>query len=1240
MLYMKRLTLGVSSRSLIPSTHKTRGGRLILTSFSWSLSLLSLLCVLSGCSSDDTLSVNARRVQTRADLVGGPSALGELGDVVMENNRVKVVIQDKGFSRGFGVYGGGLIDADLVRPVAPGNSDGVIGRDSFGELFPIFFLQALQPQTVEILPLSPEGEAQVRVSGEGGDFLSITKILNRVLVNAYEGLEGFTNILEVATALGDEMQKAMLISDQPQVSFEILYRLRPNVAYMIIESAMINLTDEAIPLPSQVADLLFNFPLLKGIARDPFRVPLGFITLFGAGNKIFAPGYGFDIRFPLEDRYALSAEATRERDDAEASGTPLTPEQDKTLALPALPGLITSGLISVNPEGCSYGLFYIPEPIVEEGGETAYPKSFAYNLLDYAEGDAQRNVFEKAFGDIVTPGDSLIPFSASSFTGMFSSQAPPQLDPQQRFSTQHAFIIGDGDVSSVMDTYYEMRGVDVETVVGEVLDEVTGAPVSSASVIIYDTNDRIINQSYTNERGQLRLMLPVGSYQARVEHGPTISPKSSFVVRSGNGGTLRLARLSPARIHVEIRGEDQRALPAKVTVVGTARAAQSGLPLREHLFDLSAGQSWRVSDLVPDDPERPETRRYIETSGYTKDGKVSLEVPPGDYLVYLSRGSEFELKYISDIRLSAGGEVSIRETLKREIQTPGYISADFHLHAAPSLDSDTSIRQRVRTAAGEGLEHLVATDHNFVTDYQPAIEREGLTDWLSSMVGLELTTLESGHFNTFPIKRDVSAITRGAFQWSTRPPQSLFDEARSIGAEIDAEGAPTTIIQVNHPRDLILGYFSQYDINPLTGRVTEAPPGGGSILDVAGQLLAASGEAFFNEEGDSQYSDDFDVIEVLNHGLFHEEFHARMPENIGDANIYNASGDPLTPQEIAEIPVGSILCDGGEVAYAGAIDDWFNLLNLGRRVGGTANSDSHDRDDIGYPRTYVHVGTDDPAEVTPQAVAKAVRQGKMTMSRGPFLEMFVNDQPIGSELIVPEGEVTVKVKVQAARWIEVNRGVLYANGAPIETFKVDLSDPAVRLFEWSTTLTLDRDTWFVAQVSGDVSMFPVAPPIDLPPVLLNEAFGTIAGPLGFGGSAIDEVAPSQTGTFKPLALSNPTWVDLDGEGFDPPGVTAQICEGFFVIPDPTIGTEERSSPLILDGSPTAKSERRPRQSSSDLSPEVLEPDDALQLKSLSERHRLNRRDLTRSFGFPRLKRDLSDIRVIFEHFGSHGHGAH
>ena len=1171
-----------------------------------SSSLLNVLLIIAmslclSCSERIEQPADARRVTTRTDLVGGPSALGELGDIVLENGEIKVIIQDKGFSRGFGVYGGGIIDADLVRPTAPGNSDGANGRDSFGELFPVYFLQALNPQEIKVLPNSDEGAAQVQVSGPGGEFLSITKVLNRILLNSYDGVDGFESIGELLPLITGEEGLSALLGDSPRLTFEVLYSLMPGARHINIATSMINTDDSDIELPSDVANQLFNFPAFSGLARDPFQVPLGFVALFGAGNQVFAPGFGFDIRFALEDRYQKAAEFSTEGETS-------------PLALPALPGLITPGLISINPEGVSYGLFYLPEDIKDEAGESSYPKSFAYNLPDLREDSESfgRNVYELVFGDKVQPGDSLIPFSASSFTGMFSAGTPSIIKPNERFTMHHAFFVGDGDVSSIMDAYYEMMSIPTEPVILEVFDEVSGALVSEASILIYDANQRLINQSFSRSAGLAKLQLPIGEYSLRVHRGPSLSEAVPLSVKK-DGMAARLTAPSPARLHFDIRGVDNRPLPAKVTIVGTTPAEQSGQPLRNFLFDLEAGQRWRTDDLVPDNPNEPSTRRYIETEGFTQQGVVSIDVPAGDYEVYISRGTEYELKVLS-VSLDAGEEQGITEVLSRQVETPGYISADFHLHAAPSLDSDLPLRRRVRTAAAEGLEHLVATDHNFVTDYQPFIEREGLTEWLSSMIGLELTTLEAGHFNTFPIKRDKSQITRGAFQWSDQTPQALFEHAKEIGDE-------NTIIQVNHPRDLILGYFSQYGVDPLTGELPEPSSGGGGIGAILDGLLAPNGPAFFDDEGNSEYSDQFDVIEVLNHGLFHEEFHARMPANIGEATIYDDNGNPLTPEEVAEIPVGEIICDGDDVAYAGAIDDWFNMLNNGKRYGGTANSDSHHGDDIGYPRTYVYVGDDDPAKVRYKDVAKGVRNKQMTMSRGPFLEFFVNEEPIGSDIVAMSGEVELKVKVSAPRWIEVNRGVIYANGEVLTRFEVDI-DPETHLFEWSQTIELTRDTWFIAQVRGDRSMFPVAPPIDLPPVLLNEAFGTIAGPLGLGGGPFDEIAPKMTGAFTPLALSNPIWVDIDGEGFKAPGVLPRKCDGYTVVPD------VMASPLVRETDADDAPIRLWEEPEESFLPPLLPP---------PARQARNRHTLARSFGFPRVRGELNDVRLIFEHFGSHSH---
>ena len=75
----------------------------------------------------------ARRVESPKELIGGPKAVGTTGDWLIGNQRIRLVLQDQGWSRGFGIFGGGIIDADLVRPGFEGSTDGGNGRDNFGD---------------------------------------------------------------------------------------------------------------------------------------------------------------------------------------------------------------------------------------------------------------------------------------------------------------------------------------------------------------------------------------------------------------------------------------------------------------------------------------------------------------------------------------------------------------------------------------------------------------------------------------------------------------------------------------------------------------------------------------------------------------------------------------------------------------------------------------------------------------------------------------------------------------------------------------------------------------------------------------------------------------------------------------------------------------------------------------------------------------------------------------------------
>jgi hypothetical protein len=82
---------------------------------------------------------------------------------------------------------------------------------------------------------------------------------------------------------------------------------------------------------------------------------------------------------------------------------------------------------------------------------------------------------------------------------------------------------------------------------------------------------------------------------------------------------------------------------------------------------------------------------------------------------------------------------------------------------------------------------------------------------------------------------------------------------------------------------------------------------------------------------------------------------------------------------------------------------------------------------------------------------------------------------------------------------------------------------------------IDRDAWFVVEASGSANLFPVVAPQEyasLSPSTVITALST-----GFDLSALDpfgNLSPAEVFPVTPLAITNPIWVDFDGNGaFDP-----------------------------------------------------------------------------------------------------------
>ena len=188
---------------------------------------------------------------------------------------------------------------------------------------------------------------------------------------------------------------------------------------------------------------------------------------------------------------------------------------------------------------------------------------------------------------------------------------------------------------------------------------------------------------------------------------------------------------------------------------------------------------------------------------------------------------------------------------------------------------------------------------------------------------------------------------------------------------------------------------------------------------------------------------------------------------------------------------------------------WLQMLNQGDRIFGAANSDAHT---TGYNNgsifTYIKSRTDMPAQIDPLDLARAAKSGQMVMSNGPFLDVSLNGALPGAELRV-NGTATLKIRVQCAPWIDIDRVQVLVDGRPDPAlnFKRSAASEGFRSgagpvrFDREIPLRLDRDAHIIVVAAGESSKL---------------------GP--FHGGFASQI---------PTAVSNPIFIDVDGDGFKP-----------------------------------------------------------------------------------------------------------
>ena len=160
--------------------------------------------------------------------------------------------------------------------------------------------------------------------------------------------------------------------------------------------------------------------------------------------------------------------------------------------------------------------------------------------------------------------------------------------------------------------------------------------------------------------------------------------------------------------------------------------------------------------------------------------------------------------------------------------------------------------------------------------------------------------------------------------------------------------------------------------------------------------------------------------------------HPRLPQNIGFFNIVNY--DSKSGRGASGIPQFDTLevYNGYELHRREltdrVIEDWYSLLNAGRKLPATGSSDSHriQYQWAGYPRTFVAMDPkaagDGGGPIDVKEVVTAIKKGRGFVSSGPIIDVEMSEggrtaKP--SEELPHHGAVTAHVKVRAAPWIDL-----------------------------------------------------------------------------------------------------------------------------------------------------------------------------------------------------------------------------
>ena len=1042
------------------------------------------------CNSDNLL--RAKQIEARGELVGGPVAVADVGDFLLENDQIRVAILAGRDSPGPGVYGGSVVDVDRRRPQM--GTEGGQGRDRFAEMFPVANLIVPDPTMTDVSVIadgSDGEEAGIRVEGDGeflfeaiGLLRAQEDLLGLIFPNVRTRIRFRTDYLLHPGERFITIRTVLALPDTTPAGCESVASCGecPSGYQQEPDGCLTCTCSEVIPLDSATAPISVFGSILGDTAQDPmtpavFRAGIvaGDFVFFGNQNDVFAPGPGFDEDTAVQDAF--------------------------------------------------------------NSGRNSFQEPLTFDFVAAAGGDISYGYFTKTPEGAAAPSVVNVPLFASAATAFlvgnktcrFDDSDDTTCDAQRSFSYERYLGVGDGDVASFTEEMYRLRGTPTGTVRGHVHWASTLEAVPNARVFVFADPDPArawasldeVVEANRSARGDVGLVNEIDADLGldRSEDGDfrgALTPGAYVLVARDPGGTA-----TSAPIQVKVAAGEEVELSATLPPPATVRYRVTDdaghlMPSKIAFVSLDAGGQALEGDgrrrVYLGDGRLGNGARALE---YAAASEGELRIEPGRYRIVVSRGIEYGLHVEGDVELSSGKLHRIDAVLPHEVDTAGWMSADMHLHSQPSFDSGMPLPRRVTTAAAEGVELAVSTDHDVETDYGPTLRALDLAPFMATAIGAEITTLEQGHFLGFPLAYDELTVpSHGAHDWTCESGGQILDAIKASG---DGSVAPLAIM--GHPRDGFFGYIDQLGVDTYTMNRTP------TLLEEANPVFRTAGCNF--EAMELINGKRFDLVRTpsvaesadwnrclarINAAAGPEELVAACAEEPGAVpacregerfpdckrrartalawammkRVLARSPEeqernwdfPGTSEEsqalcdfatIGDAPVPEANRDQPCTFRAGQVDDYFRYLERGLVRAQIASSDSHGPSiEPGFPRTYFQSGTDWPGALAIPDAVESIRGAHALTTYGPFVRATLKDKTFGEVVAASAGEaVELLLDVQSASWFGVDRIEVYVNGRMIRLIEPETPPSAIVDAHGKVTFQVPaRDSWVVVIAMG------------------------------------------------------------------------------------------------------------------------------------------------------------------------------